>query len=187
MLYPKISNVKRNNKIITGLMIGSIVLAIALVSINYYTEQKMHWSWLAIIGIIYCWITTIYSIKRNVNIASHVMLQMLCISIGLVLIDYIIGYKGWSMKIGMPIIIIVANVTMCILTIVSRKRYANYSFYQIMILFVTIVMLLLIPLGVTKLNTLYIIASMISIISMIISFLLCRKELINEFRKTFHM
>lgn len=187
MLYPKISNIKRNNTIIRGMLILSIVVSILLMLINYLTNPELHWSFLTIAGIIYIWITTIYSIKKNVNIASHVMLQMLCTSILLIGIDYILGYQGWSMIMGMPIIIIVANLSMVVLALVSRKKYAQYSLYQIIIGIFTIIMLCLIPLGIAKLNTLYIIAAGVSSISLILSISLCGREIINQIHKTFHM
>ncbi len=187
MLYPEISNIKKSNRILKILMLVSVAISVILLIINAFIKPDLHWSLLFIVGIIYIWITTIYSIKKNVNIASHVMLQMLCVSILIILIDMIIGYKGWSLIIGIPIIAIIANLTMLILTIISRKKYVKYVIYQAIIFLFTLGLLVLILVGVIKINTLYIIAFGISIMSMIMSFSLCGKQIIDELNKRLHV
>lgn len=187
MLYPEISNIKKSNRILKILMLVSVAISVILLIINAFIKPDLHWSLLFIVGIIYIWITTIYSIKKNVNIASHVMLQMLCVSILIILIDMIIGYKGWSLIIGIPIIAIIANLTMLILTIISRKKYVKYVIYQSIIFLFTLGLLVLILVGVIKINTLYIIAFGISIMSMIMSFSLCGKQIIDELNKRLHV
>ncbi len=187
MLYPEISNIKKSNKIIKSLMVVSVLVSIILLILNAFIKPQLHWSFLFIVGIVYIWVTTIYSIKKNVNIASHVMLQMLCVSILIVLVDVIIGYKGWSLIIGIPIIVIVANLTMLILTIISHKKYVKYVIYQAIIFIFTIALLFGILIGIIKINILYIIAFGIGIISMIMSFSLCGKQIIEELNKRLHI
>lgn len=96
MLYPKISNIKKSNIAVKSLAILSIVISLILIFIQVLVKSKFNWAFLSIAGIIYIWITVLYSIKRNVNIAYHVMIQMIFISCLMVAIDYIIGYRGWS-------------------------------------------------------------------------------------------
>lgn len=89
MLYPELLNQKKNNIIIRSLLLASVVVSILLVLINFLTNKTLHWSILCIAGIIYGWVTTLYSMNHNVNIASHVMVQMICTSILVLIIDYI--------------------------------------------------------------------------------------------------
>ena len=186
-LYPKISNVKRSNKVINILNIISIVISIILIIINYLINKEILWSLICILGIIYVWITTIYSIKKNVNIGSHVIIQVICISALVLGIDYIISYKGWSLKIAIPIILIVANVTMLLLTIVSHKRYYKYALNQIKIFIITAIILLIPVIKLIKFNILYMILAIIALISLILAFTLCGRDLISEIKKKFHI
>ena len=59
-------------------------------------------------GIIYAWVTVIYSMNRNTNIAGHILVQAIAISLITLYIDYRLGFKGWSIDISIPIIIIIA-------------------------------------------------------------------------------
>ena len=90
MLYPKLLNQKKNNIIIRSLLLASIAISALLMLINFLTNATLHWSILCVAGIIYGWITTIYSMNHNVNIASHVMVQMICTSVLVLIIDYIL-------------------------------------------------------------------------------------------------
>ena len=133
MLYPQKPSSKKQNVITSILLICSIVIALILTLINNLTNSKVHWAALANAGIIYAWVTVIYSINKNINIAGHVLVQCIAISILTTYIDYKLEFKGWSLQIAIPIIIIIANVTMFILTIVSYKKYIRYAIYQLII------------------------------------------------------
>ena len=102
-------------------------VALILLLINKLTTPKIPWAALANAGILYSWITVIYSIRKNVNIAGHVLMQTIAISLLTAYIDYELGFRGWSINVAIPIMIIIANVTMLILTIVSYKRYIKYG------------------------------------------------------------
>lgn len=80
MLYPEILNIKKGNKIKKSLILLSISISIILIVINICVDKKNHWSLLCILGIIYVWVTVLYAMDKNVNIASHVLLQTIAIS-----------------------------------------------------------------------------------------------------------
>ena len=144
MIYPKKVNASKG-EIITRIMLAiSIIVAIVLTIINKITNPNIPWAALANSGIIYIWIITIYSIHRNINIAGHVVLQTIAVSILTVFIDYKIGFRGWSLSIAIPIILIIANLAMLILTIVSHKKYLRYAIYQLFILIFSILPAILI-------------------------------------------
>lgn len=116
-LYPKVRNVKEINLASGIMLIISFAIAITCVIVNLCTSTRYLWCLIVIAGIVYSWITVIYSISRNVNIGSSVTLQFIVISLLVLCIDYIFDYKGWAINLAIPIIIIIANTTMLILTI----------------------------------------------------------------------
>ena len=126
MIYPQKINSKKSDKIMHSLILASIIIAIILVIINKLTTPNIHWAGLANCGIIYTWLTVMYSIKKGTNIAGHVLIQIILVSIVMLYIDNATGTYGWSVYIGIPIAVIVANITMVILTITSHKKYIKY-------------------------------------------------------------
>lgn len=93
MIYPKKINASKTDKVMKALLISSVVLSGILLLIDKLTSNKISWSALSIAGIIYVWVTVIYSIKKNTNIAGHVLIQTIAISCLTVFIDYQIGFR----------------------------------------------------------------------------------------------
>lgn len=186
-LYPKIRNVKKDNIAIKIMIVLSIIVAVTCLINNICTSRKYMWSFIVIIGIIYTWVTVMYSIHRNVNIASSVMVQLIAISILMICIDNIIGYDGWSINLAIPIIVMVANTTMFILTISSFHKY-KYAIYQLIIFVLSVI-----PLGILlfydKIITMpifTIISSSIAVFTFVFSLILCGKDIIEELDRRLH-
>lgn len=139
MLYPQITNIKKNRQITYLLLAFTISIAVLLLFINFAYSKKFNWSIVAIVGMIYAWISTIYALDKNVNLAAYTFLQMIEISILLVVIDVVFGFLRWSINIGIPIVIMVSNLTMMIITLIKYKKYVKYAVYEIMILLFSIV------------------------------------------------
>ena len=133
MLYPQKMNSKKSNLILKFSISISIITAILLLIINKYTTPDIPWAAFTNAGIIYVWIVVFYSIYKNINIAGHVLLQIIAISILTIFIDNGLGYKGWSINLAIPILIIISNITMLVLTIVNYNRFVKYAIYQLII------------------------------------------------------
>ena len=189
ILYPKVRNVKKGNIAVRIMLIISIVIAIACIIINLCTSTRYLWCLIVVVGIVYSWITVIYSLHRNVNIASNVMIQFFAISALTLCVDYIMGYGGWAINLAIPIIIMVANITILVLTIVSVHRYYKYAVYQL-IIFVFSMIPLIIYFAFDEIITraiFTIIASSIAILTFAISLILCGENILEELNRRLHM
>lgn len=175
--------------VIKIMAIVSLIIAGTCMIINACTSTRFLWSLIVIAGIAYTWVTVTYSIRRNINIASNVMIQLIAISILNVCLDYILGYTGWSINYSIPIIICVANVTIFILTIVSVHRYFKYALYQLIIFILSMIplfILLAFPDGI-KLPIMTIISSSIALFTFVFSLILCGRSIIEELDRRLHM
>ena len=177
MIYPQKLNSRDGDIILKIAIVVSVVLGVVLFVINKATTPQIHWSAIANCGIIYAWITVIYSVKRNVNVAGHVLLQIIIVSMALLYIDERIGFIGWSVNMGIPIILIIGNVIMLILTIVSYKKYINYAIYQLAIVLITICSFVFIGKEIIGFKVLWQVTSAISILNLIVTVSLCSKEI----------
>ena len=81
MIYPKKISAKKSGTIIKILLAISLAIAIILTIINRVFTPNIIWAAFCNAGIIYIWITVMYSLNKNINIAGHVMLQSLAISL----------------------------------------------------------------------------------------------------------
>jgi len=187
MIYPKKLSSKKSEKLINALLIISIIIAVLLVLVNKITSPHIPWSAIANSGIIYIWITVIYSIKRNTNIAAHVLLQMIVISFLMLYIDKRLNFQRWSIYIGIPIVLIIANATMLILSIISYNKYSRYAMYQLVIVFLSIIPCILEIKGIIEFRILNIIAIGVSILNFVISIILSYKSFYKMIICKFHM
>lgn len=187
MLYPQKMNSNKTNFIVKMLGIISIVIGLLLILINKIVSPNIHWAALCNAGIIYIWITTMYSLNKNVNIAGHVLLQTIAISIFILYIDYKLGFRAWSIDIAIPIVIIISNISMLILTIISHKKYFKYALNQLGIVLFSMLPLYGMIENVVQNKILSIIAIGVSVINLIVCFILCSKELKEAIIRNFHM
>lgn len=187
MIYPKKLSSKKGELVLKIIFIISILIAILLVIINKSTTPNTSWAAIANGGIIYVWVIVLYSINKNVNIAGHVMVQTIAISLLTLFIDYKLGFNGWSINISIPIIIIIANITMLILTIVSHKKYIKYAIYQLVIVLFSTIQGILLGEDIIKNKTLSIVASGISIINLVITLCLSARDVKDAIIRKFHI
>lgn len=187
MIYPQKLSSKNGEKVLKILLFVSVALGLILVIINKLTTPNIHWAALANCGIIYIWITVLYSIKKSTNVAGHVLIQTIIISATMLYIDDRIGFRGWSINIGIPIALIVANTTMLILTIVTSDNYIKYAIYQLLIVLISLISMWLIWDKIITLKILSNIAIAISIINLLFSLILCFKDVKEAVIRKFHM
>lgn len=186
-LYPNIINIKKSDIVVDTLMLISEILCISCIAINALTTPNFKWSFIVVLGVIYSWITVYYAVKKTINIASHLLFQTVAVSAILFFLDLIIGYRGWSLSIGLPIAICAENVAMIVLTIVSRKKYFKYALYQILALTLNTVIIVIIAIASPKKILPISLTSITSIITLIMAISLCGKDLKEELKRFFHI
>lgn len=187
MIYPEKIKARKSDKIVKILLAVSIGVALLLLLINKLTTPNIPWAALANAGILYSWVTVMYAIKRNINIAGHVFIQMIALSVLTVYIDYKLGMKGWSINIAIPIMIMIANITMLVLTIISYQKYIKYAIYQLMVVLFSMLPIILVTEHIVQDKTLSIVASGISVLNFVICLILCAKDIKEEMIRKFHM
>ena len=187
MIYPQKINSKKVDKIIYSLIAGSIAIALILFVINKLTTPQVHWAAIANCGFLYTWLTVMYSIKKGTNIAGHVLIQTILVSIVLLYVDKSIGYHGWSVYIGIPITLMAANATMVILTIISYKKYIKYAIYQLMIVLISLMPIAFAFKNIIEMKLLMKIAVDVSVVSLVISLVLCYKDIKEAIIRKLHM
>lgn len=187
MIYPKKLSSKKGELILKICIISSILMAIVLLIINKALTPQIPWAALTNAGIVYIWVTVLYAINKNINIAGYVLVQTIAISILSIYIDYMLGFRGWSINIAIPILIIISNITMLVLTIVSHKKYIKYAIYQLVIVIFSMIPVVLMHENYINNKVLTIVATGISILNLILTLTLCARDVKEAVIRKFHM
>ena len=187
MIYPEKIKAKKSDQIMKQLISVSVGIAIILVLINKLTTPTIPWAALANAGILYSWVVVIYAIKKNINIAGHVLLQLIALSSLTIYIDYVLGMKGWSINLAIPIMIMIANLTMLVLTIVSYKKYMKYAMCQLVIVLLSMLPVLLVTEHIVEDKTLSIVATGISVLNFLLCLMLAARDIKEAVLRKFHI
>ena len=187
MLYPQKINAKKTDFIIKIAILVSILVGVVLVFINRFTTPNIKWAGYCNAGIIYVWITVIYALNKNVNIASHLFIQMLALSALCVYFDIRLGFEAWSINLAIPMIVIIINIIMLILSIASYNNFMRYAFFQLLIVIVSLVPIFLVYENMVNDKTLSIVASSISGVNLLFSLIFHFKDIKAEIVRKFHM
>jgi len=187
MLYPKLQTVRKSKETIYIISFLNIFLFIMLLLINFIQSSKLDWSIVAIVGIMYAWQTVYITLKKSINLARYIFSQLLYVSVLLYVIDWVFGNKGWSLTIGIPIVIMTTNFAMTLITLIKYKKYLRYALYEIMILIISIVYNTFLCFMSGSIAILNAIAFWFSITNLAFVFSLNSKKILLEFPKKFHV
>ena len=187
MIYPQELSSKKKNRLINIFLICSFIFAGILLVINKITTPLIPWAAITNAVIIYVWITVIYSIKRNTNIGGHVLLQMIAISFIILYIDMRFRFHGWSISIGIPIVLMICNIMMLVMSMINYRHYIKYAIYHLVIVIMSIGQVIISLQSNIDMQVLNIIAVGISISSFIISLFLNYKDFYKVLECKFHI
>lgn len=131
-MYPQIEfNMHKFNIIFRLFLFLSIILSALLITVNYLTYSGVWWALISIGAIVYMWLTVFYSIRNDKNSAMKIVIQTLFGQLLTLLIDWSIGYSGWSINYAIPCIFMVANLAVLILMLVNFTNWQSYIMFQI--------------------------------------------------------
>lgn len=119
-VYPDIRNKTRMLKrLINIASYFAIVLEIFLVVINYYNYYGIKWSIITGGAIFYIILTLQYTVNKRDGHIKKIFVQMLGAMLLVVVIDFALGFSGWSFNIGIPLIILLLDVIILICMLIT--------------------------------------------------------------------
>lgn len=143
-MYPKVEfDVQKFKLLIKVCLFISIVLTVGLITINIATYDGTWWALICVGAVTYFWILVRYSIQNNANYASKILVQTIS-AMGLcLLIDWVIGYSGWSVNYAIPSMVLIAYGAIIILMIVNFMNWQSYLLFQITLVVFSFILLVL--------------------------------------------
>ena len=148
VMYPDITPAMRRMRFVIKLTIFcSIVVEGVLILINYLTYSKVKWSALCGIGLAYACFSLIYSFRHNKSHRKKMLVQAIFIMPVLVLVDYILGYTGWSIDFAIPCVIAMLDIAILVLMIINTENWQSYILLQVYIIIICVILTILMLTG----------------------------------------
>ncbi len=164
----------------------SVVAAGTSLLINFLTYDGFLWSIITVSGILYLWAVITHSVTNHINIASKILVQAFLGSVFIVIIDYLVGYRGWSVNYVIPIVFSVADIAVLIIILINRMDWRNYLLYQFSIALLGFAPLVLYLINLSHTPILVIICTSISALSLLGTVVFGDKTVKSELRRRLH-
>lgn len=187
-IFPSISTIyKQHNLFFKIMFLISIIIATISVAVNVMIIDNSAWSLFVLGGLLGFWISLSNAINKRNNIPKNIVYQVMIMSIIAIILDYETGQKGWSINYVIPLICVLAMISMAIITKIMKLHIEDYIIYLIIDGLFGIIPLILFLFG--MLDVLY--PSLICIITSIISLstilIFEGESMREEIKKRFHV
>lgn len=141
--YPNAIGVNKRFRFLENLLLFlSIVVECLLVAINYNTAFDVPWSLIVGLVLIYANAVLRMAILGKSGYMYKTMSLVILAVIVLLGIDYLTGYRRWSLDYVLPLGVLAIDIVLLILTLVNRRNWQSYMMAQLLA-----ILLSLIPVG----------------------------------------
>ncbi|MBS6642852.1 MAG: MFS transporter [Clostridiaceae bacterium] len=187
-MYPQIEYNPGKWKKLINLFYAVLLTAAVIVGVvNYATYSGLWWSGIAIPGILYAALTFRYSILKHANLGKTVMIETVGLQALLFMIDWVLGYQGWSVNYAIPSTILFADIAVVFLILVNQLNWQSYFMYQIAITIFSFIPIILWAFGLVTNPVMAIITVILSVLILTLTILLGDRRFKNELIRRFHL
>lgn len=187
-MYPDVRIRNRKVALVSRIYLFCAILAeTILVYVNVKTESQMWWC--AITGLIFLYIYLLFRfaiLGQEGYKAKVIVLMLIAISM-LVAIDFVSGYRGWSVNYVIPAGILLVDAVIIILMIVNIKGWQSYMVWQIFMIICSLVPLILYLVGIVTHPALMLIALGCSVFLFLGTVIIGDRRARVELKRRFHV
>lgn len=186
--YPDLSGATAQYNLFLRLMLFFSLLGGGLsVLINLLAAPGFLWSLIVVAALAYLWLSVPPLLRRGVNYAKRIMFQVVFTSLLVVALDFIIGYRGWSVTFVIPALLDAAILAVAVMVVFNRVNWAQYIFYQLVIGVFGFVPLVLYLLDIAQNLVMVLVTAGLALASILLSIIFGDKSLKSDFKRRFHM
>ena len=134
-MYPDVRVKQRKMILLSKIyLFVAIVVEAFLIVVNHYGEFETAWSLMTGLALIYGYLVIRFAILGKTGyIFKTIVLTVMAILV-LVAIDFLSGYRGWSVRYVFPAAIIAVDAVILVLMIVNRRNWQSYIMWQILMI-----------------------------------------------------
>lgn len=187
-MYPDVRLITRKWMIATRIyLFCAILLEAILVYINMVTESGIWWSAVTGLSFFYIYMLIRFAILGKSGYKGKITILTMIAVLVVIAIDFVVGYRGWSVNYVLPSGILLMDAGILFLMIFNRRNWQSYLMWQIfMIICSGITLLLYLADVITSLN-LALIAFAISVFLFLGTVIIGDRRARVELKRRFHI
>ena len=139
LTYPDVSTKLKITRLILRIVLFAAIVAEAVVLlVNYMTFNGVYWSFIVGVSLVYGCLSLYYALRKRRSLQRIIIFQMFMIIIMFIALDYLLGFRGWSYRYAIPVLLAAVDVGVVVLMIVAIEGWQTYIITEILTLLMSI-------------------------------------------------
>lgn len=188
--YPDMVEKHRKRRMIIKIFLYvAILIEAVLAGINYLTYESISFLWSGIVGIcfLYVFFTVGNLVRHKKGHVQAIYIQIPAVMAFLLALDYTMGWSGWSLEYGLPLVLLGLLALIIVCMCINHKNWQIYMILQLFTLIFSIVDLWLALSGIVRYQILPWITLGISAALFLGTVLIGDRKAMNELKRKFHV
>lgn len=186
-MYPDLSKAKARYDLVTRILLFISIFGCAIsVLINLLVMPRFLWSLIVVASVVYCWLAIPPMVRRGVNFASQIVVTVLLTSTLAIALDFIIGYRGWSVTYVLPALLSAGIAATAIMALFNRTNWAQFVLYQVLVGVFGFLPLVFYMVGLAQNMVMVLVTAGLALASLLITLIFGDRTIKSEFKRRFH-
>ena len=187
-MYPNVRTMTRRLALLSRIYLFVAILVEALlIYLNVLSDSGMFWSAIPGLAMLYGYLVLRYAILGKSGYKGKIIVLTLIAILMVVAIDFVVGYRGWSVNYALPSAILLVDAGILILMCINRRNWQSYMMWQIFMILCSVVPLVLYAVGIVTAPLLAVLAFAFSAALFLGTLIIGDRRARTELRRRFHV
>mgnify|MGYP000516556296 CR=1 FL=1 len=187
-MYPNVRTMTRRLALLSRIYLFVAILVEALlIYLNVLSDSEMFWSAIPGLAMLYGYLVLRYAILGKSGYKGKIIVLTLIAILMVVAIDFVEGYRGWSVNYALPSAILLVDAGILILMCINRRNWQSYMMWQIFMILCSVVPLVLYAVGIVTAPLLALLAFAFSTALFLGTLIIGDRRARTELRRRFHV
>ena len=187
-MYPNVRTMTRRLALLSRIYLFVAILVEALlIYLNVLSDSEMFWSAIPGLAMLYGYLVLRYAILGKSGYKGKIIVLTLITILMVVAIDFVVGYRGWSVNYALPSAILLVDAGILILMCINRRNWQSYMMWQIFMILCSVVPLVLYAVGIVTAPILALLAFAFSAALFLGTLIIGDRRARTELRRRFHV
>ena len=187
-MYPNVRTMTRRLALLSRIYLFVAILVEALlIYLNVLSDSEMFWSAIPGLAMLYGYLVLRYAILGKSGYKGKIIVLTLIAILMVVAIDFVVGYRGWSVNYALPSAILLVDAGILILMFINRRNWQSYMMWQIFMILCSVVPLVLYAVGIVTAPLLALLAFAFSAALFLGTLIIGDRRARTELRRRFHV
>lgn len=187
-MYPNVRTMTRRLALLSRIYLFVAILVEALlIYLNVLSDSEMFWSAIPGLAMLYGYLVLRYAILGKSGYKGKIIVLTLIAILMVVTIDFVVGYRGWSVNYALPSAILLVDAGILVLMCINRRNWQSYMMWQIFMILCSVVPLVLYAVGIVTAPILALLAFAFSTALFLGTLIIGDRRARTELRRRFHV